>query len=211
MTQYEFSIERTLISITILGESTVGKTQLCNYFVNKKFEQNNMFTIGFDLKVVNYKLKNGQTIKVKIWDTAGQEKYRNMALQYIKNTNGVIFAYDIKKKESFNRLITWINTVKNKINLEEIPFTIFGNKSDLNNERIVSTEEGEKFAKKLSCSFFETSAKFGTNVENAFDDIINQIYENIKDEFKNEEKVHSKSFYLKNDKKKNNKCCNKEK
>ena len=68
-----------------------------------------------------------------------------MALKYIKNTNGIIFVYDIIQQESFNQLITWIKTVKNKINLDEIPFTIFGNKSDLNDERIVNIEEGGKF------------------------------------------------------------------
>ena len=126
MTQYKFAIKRTIISITILGESAVGKTQLYNYFSNKKFDHNNLSTIGYDLKKIEYKLKNGQMIKLKLWDTAGQEKYRNVALQYIKNTHGIIFVYDITNRESFDQLSTWIKVVNSKINLDEIPITILG-------------------------------------------------------------------------------------
>ena len=212
MNQDKFPIKRKIISITILGETAVGKTQIYNYFSNKKFDHNNLSTIGYDLKKIEYKLKNGQMIKLKLWDTAGQEKYKNVALQYIKNTHGIIFVYDITNRVSFNQLSTWIKVANSKINLDEIPVTILGNKLDLNNERIVNTEEGEKFAKNLSGSFFETSAKDGTNVDKAFDELINKIYENIQYEFENDGNLHEKSFTLTKDKeKKNNKCCNKEK
>ena len=206
MTQYKFSIKRTIISITLLGEGTVGKTQLCNYFTEKKFEENDIFTVGFDIKTIEYKLKNDEKIKIKIWDTAGQERFRNMAFQYLNNTNGIIFVYDITNRESFNQLRNWIKNVKNKINLDEIPFIIFGNKLDLSEQRMVDSEEGKTLADKLSCSFYETSAKNGTNVDKAFDDIINKVYENKKEEF------NDKTFFLEKNNKTKKECCkNKEK
>ena len=206
MTQYKFSIKRTIISISLLGEGTVGKTQLCNYFTEKKFEENDIFTVGFDIKTIEYKLKNDEKIKIKIWDTAGQERFRNMVFQYLNNTNGIIFVYDITNRESFNQLRNWIKNVKNKINLDEIPFIIFGNKLDLSEQRMVDSEEGKTFADKLSCSFYETSAKNGTNVDKAFDDIINKVYENKKEEF------NDKTFFLEKNNKTKKECCkNKEK
>ena len=212
MNQDKFPIKRKIISITILGETAVGKTQIYNYFSNKKFDHNNLSTIGYDVRTIEYKLKNDQMIKIKLWDTAGQEKYKNVALQYIKNTHGIIFVYDITNRESFNQLSKWIKVANSKINLDEIPTTILGNKLDLNNERIINTEEGEQFAKNLSASFFETSAKDGTNIDQAFDELINKIYENIQYEFGNEGNLQDNSFTLTKDKeKKKNKCCNKEK
>ena len=122
-----------------------------------------------------------------------------MAFQYLNNTNGIIFVYDITNRESFNQLRNWIKNVKNKINLDEIPFIIFGNKLDLSEKRMVDSEEGKTLADKLSCSFYETSAKNGTNVDKAFDDIINKVYENKKEEF------NDKTFFLeKNNKTKKN-------
>ena len=206
----ELDIQRTLISLTILGESSVGKTQLTLVYTGKDFEQNDLLTVGYDIQTKQLTLSNGITVKLKIWDTAGQERFRNMAAQYVKNTNGILFVYDISRRVTFEKINDWIQLAKSKINLSTIPFCIVGNKCDLENEREVSVDEGNEFAKSLSVPFFETSAKTGDCVHETFNDIANRAYEHFKDEFNNNPNGSIKLDKTKLIKKKKG-CCGREK
>jgi small GTP-binding protein len=207
----DLDVERTLITLTILGESTVGKSQLSSVFTGQAFQQNDLATVGYDIKTTNYTLLNGKKIKIKIWDTAGQERFKNMASQYIKSCNGILFVYDITNRESFEKIDSWIKFVKTKVDLNTIPFLIVGNKVDLEN-RVVSKEEGEKYVNYLSVPFYETSAKDNINVTESFSELINKIYELNKTEFENKAKSNNQNFHLNEDKGKNNdNCCNGEK
>ena len=215
----ELDVERTLISISILGESGVGKTQLTSVYIGLPFEHNDLATVGYDIKTKNFTLSNGKTIKVKIWDTAGQERFKNMASQYIKSSNGIIFVYDITDRASFEKINVWIKLAKSKINLNETPFVVIGNKKDLNQFRTVNFNEGEKFTKSINGTFYETSAKNGENVNEVFNVLINKIYELFKDEFNhinnsfNSINQKNNNFNLNEVKCKNNdgKCCGKNK
>ena len=192
----DIDVERTLITLTILGDSTVGKSQLSSVFTGQQFQQNDLATVGYDIKTTSYTLENGKEITIKIWDTAGQERFKNMASQYIKSCNGILFVYDI---------------VKNKIDLNTVPFVIVGNKVDLLN-RAVSKEEGEKYVSSLSVPFFETSARDNINVSESFNELINKVYELHKNEFENHNKTINQSFNLNEVKqKKKENCCNSEK
>ena len=200
----DLDVERTLISLTILGESTVGKSQLSSVYTGQTFQQNDLSTVGYDIKTTTYTLSNGKNIKIKIWDTAGQERFKNMASQYIKSCNGILFVYDITNRDSFDKINDWIKFVKTKIDLNSVPFVIIGNKVDLLN-RAVTTEEGEKYVNSLSAPFFETSAKYNINVSESFNKLINKIYELHKNEFENN-KINQ-NFNLNEVKAKKDNCC----
>ena len=207
----DIDVERTLITLTILGDSTVGKSQLSSVFTGQQFQQNDLATVGYDIKTTSYTLENGKEITIKIWDTAGQERFKNMASQYIKSCNGILFVYDITNRNSFEKIEDWIKFVKTKIDLNTVPFVIVGNKVDLLN-RAVSKEEGEKYVNSLSVPFFETSAKDNINVSESFNELINKVYELHKNEFENYNKANNQSFNLNEVKpKKKENCCNSEK
>ena len=121
-----------------------------------------------------FKLNNGNEIKVVIWDTAGQERFRSMALQSLRSCQGLILVYDVSNRQSFNDLKTWLDDVSNATN--KVSIILFGNKCELEN-REVTKEEAEKFAKENNIPYIETSAKSGINIDEGFSMIINDAYE----------------------------------
>ena len=164
------------ISLITLGEGQVGKTSIIYRYIDDTFTSNYLATIGIDSKFKKIKLSSGEEINVKILDTAGQERFQSIAANYIKKADGIIFVYDITKAFTFTSLEKWLN------NLDEVtndrPCLLIGNKSDMNDQRQVSKEEGMEFTKKFKneTHFYETSCKTGENVEKAINDLVNQIY-----------------------------------
>ena len=182
----EEKIIREVIQLGTLGDSGVGKSNLSSVYVNNKFEPEIIATIGFNclIKDTIIKINNiEKKIKIKIWDTAGQEKFKSVSVQYIKNCIGILLVYSIDERNSLNNLENWIKDIKDKTNYEKVPLILIGNKCDLEDERKVSKEEGEKFALKYNIKFFECSAKNNINVNQAFESLINEVVENYQDEF----------------------------
>jgi small GTP-binding protein len=182
----EEKIVREVIQLGTLGDSGVGKSNLSSVYVNNKFEPEIIATIGFNclIKDTIIKINNiEKKIKIKIWDTAGQEKFKSVSVQYIKNCIGILLVYSIDDRNSLNNLENWIKDIKDKTNYEKVPLILIGNKCDLEDERKVSKEEGEKFALKYNIKFFECSAKNNINVNQAFESLINEVVENYQDEF----------------------------
>ena len=182
----EEKIVREVIQLGTLGDSGVGKSNLSSVYVNNKFEPEIIATIGFNclIKDTIIKINNiEKKIKIKIWDTAGQEKFKSVSVQYIKNCIGILLVYSIDDRNSLNNLENWIKDIKDKTNYEKVPLILIGNKCDLEGERKVSKEEGEKFALKYNAKFFECSAKNNINVNQAFESLINEVVENYQDEF----------------------------
>ena len=182
----EEKIVREVIQLGTLGDSGVGKSNLSSVYVNNKFEPEIIATIGFNclIKDTIIKINNiEKKIKIKIWDTAGQEKFKSVSVQYIKNCIGILLVYSIDERNSLNNLENWIKDIKDKTNYEKVPLILIGNKCDLEDERKVSKEEGEKFALKYNIKFFECSAKNNINVNQAFESLINEVVENYQDEF----------------------------
>ena len=182
----EEKIIREVIQLGTLGDSGVGKSNLSSVYVNNKFEPEIIATIGFNclIKDTIIKINNiEKKIKIKIWDTAGQEKFKSVSVQYIKNCIGILLVYSIDDRNSLNNLENWIKDIKDKTNYEKVPLILIGNKCDLEDERKVSKEEGEKFALKYNIKFFECSAKNNINVNQAFENLINEVVENYQDEF----------------------------
>ena len=175
----------TLIKLVIIGDSGVGKSNFLFKFIEGQFSPLHVATIGFDYKSKIITLpQSNQVVKIQIWDTAGQEKYMSINKNLFQRVQGIILMYDITKRESFERLDIWINLIKQNTN--NMPIVLVGNKLDEeDNEekgRIVEYSEGEDFAKKNGYNFFEASASNGTNVEEAFYSIAENVIQSLKDD-----------------------------
>ena len=120
---------------------------------------------------------NEKKILIKIWDTAGQEKYAVMAKNYYQRAHGIILTFALTERSSFNNLKNWLNSL-NDATSQEIPLIIIGNKKDLIDEREISEEEIKEKAKELNIEYFETSAKENLYIDEAFEKIIDRVFNN---------------------------------
>lgn len=167
----------TKYKIVFLGEQGVGKTSLITRFMYDTFDDHYQATIGIDFLSKTMYLDD-KTIRLQLWDTAGQERFRSLIPSYIRDSRVAIVVYDITKKKSFEYIDKWIEDVKNERGQENVILCIVGNKSDLSDERQVSTEEGEAKSKALGAKIFmETSTKAGYNVKNLFKKVAKSLPE----------------------------------
>ncbi|KAJ3415987.1 Ras- protein Rab-2A [Chytridiales sp. JEL 0842] len=118
-------------------------------------------------------------VKLQIWDTAGQESFRSISRAYYRGAIGCLLVYDMTRRDTFMHLLSWLEDVKQHGN-EEIKTALIANKSDLTARRQVTREEGEAFAKKNGLLYFESSAKSGENVEEAFLALATSIFDHLK-------------------------------
>ena len=165
--------------IITLGDSGVGKTNFIFRFIDDKFSLNYFSTYGIDAKFKNVKLDNGCEIKFKIFDTAGQERFKSISTNYIKKANGILLMYDISDKNSFNNIGNWMVTIKENAG-SKMSILLIATKCDLKNERVISKEDGENLAKEYGIHFYETSSKDNINIQKAFYDIAEQVIEKDK-------------------------------
>ena len=161
--------------ILLIGDSSVGKTCLISKYAIGVFNEDYITTIGFDSRQKE-EIINNEKVLVKIFDTAGQERFKSITANYLRNAEGVILVYDLTSTESFENLKFWIESIKNNLgNDEPIPIIIIGNKIDLEDAREINKSVAEKFAKDNNYKYFETSAKTGEGVDDAFREIVKQI------------------------------------
>jgi Ras-related protein Rab-6A len=155
-----YQVNRQKIIFT--GDIYVGKTSIINVLMGQKFNNDYEASIGVDFfsKTIKYK---GKIIKLQIWDSAGQEKFRSLIPNYIRGSSLVFVVYDISNKKSFNNVNSWVNFVNN---IENSNIVIVGNKIDLENKREVTYEEGKKYCEENNFDFFEVSAKNDINLNN---------------------------------------------
>ena len=156
----DISYQMNRQKIIFTGDSGVGKTSIINSIMGQKFSPEYEPSIGVDFfsKTIRYKTR---LIKLQIWDSAGQEKFRSLIPNYIRGSSLIFLIFDITKLESFQHLSEWINFITN---IENGNIIIVGNKIDLKESRVVTTEEAEKFCKEKKYEYFEVSAKDGTNI-----------------------------------------------
>jgi len=195
------------VSLITLGEGQVGKTSIIYRYIDDTFTSNYLATIGIDSKFKKIKLASGEEIKVKILDTAGQERFQSIAANYIKKADGIVFVYDITKAYTFTNLEKWLSNIDEVAN--DKPCLLIGNKSDMNDKREVSKEEGMEFTKKFKkeTHFYETSCKTGENVEKAINDLVNQIYSKSLGNEQGKCGLQLEKGSKNDDKNKKRKCC----
>ena len=155
-----------IFKVLLLGNSDVGKSSLLLRFVDSVWNETFVPTIGVDFKVKTVEIGD-KKVKMQIWDTAGQERFRNVISTYFRGGNGLLLIYDITNKDSFKNLESWLIEIEKNAS-ENILKILIGNKSDLEEDREISKEEGQAFANRNGMQFMETSAKMNTNVDEAF-------------------------------------------
>ena len=166
--------EDNIYKILLLGDTTVGKTCFLIKYTDNVFQEAYMSTIGLDYRLKTMILKNGKKIKLQIWDTAGQDRFRAITKNYYKNAHGIILIYDVTSLQTYDNIKSWISQIREEAS-PNIVIYIVGNKIDMNEERKVKTEEGEKLAEEFGFPFSEASAKSGINVNEIFEDIVERI------------------------------------
>ena len=199
-----------MVKVIIIGDSGVGKTNIMSKFLKNKFMEESKATVGVEFGSKLFDL-NGHKIKAQIWDTAGQEKYKSITGAYFKGSKGALVVYDITQKSTYEYLEKWVNDLKSAGD-PKITIILIGNKSDLEENRQVSKEQGEEKAKSFGCAFLETSALSGDNIDKAFNMMVKEIFEKFSNDSAEDSELESgfKGEDLKLDKvvdKKKKKCC----
>ena len=186
-------IKRNKFNVNLLGESQVGKTGLSNYFFHKKFDSNYISTIGIDSNITTV-IFDDEEYKFKIYDTAGQERYRSISKSTIKISNGFILVFSVVDKKSFQQIDYWLDSLKEEVDIHKKIIYLVGNKIDLDN-REISNEDGVNYSKLRNINYFETSAKTGFGVNQVF----NKIFKDIYDLYKTKELNKERNTELKKD------------
>ena len=169
------------LKLIVVGNQSTGKSCILNRFVNETFDERYQATIGLDFQSKNITIHD-QDVRLIIYDTAGQEKFRSLIPMYIREAQIILLIYDISDRESFDSMPRWIQEVKDVIN-KEVVYALIGNKIDLEKERKVTFDEGKKLAEQNNFVFQEVSAKTGENFEKLFEV---QIYEAVYNKFRSE-------------------------
>ena len=169
--------DECVYKVLLLGDSTVGKTCFLLRYCDKAFEDAHLTTVGLDYRLKNMVLKNEKNVKLQIWDTAGQDRFRAITKNYYKGANGIILIYDVTNLQSYENVKNWIAQIKESANQNVIIYLV-GNKIDIKEEdRCVKTEDGKKLAEEFKLPFFESSAKNGININEIFEQIVEKIDE----------------------------------
>ena len=166
-----------LFRYIIVGDMAVGKSCILLQFTDNKFRNQHELTIGVEFGAKTISI-NGKSVKIQIWDTAGQEAFQAITRTYYKGAIGALLVYDITRKETFVHVTKWLEEVRNNSS-KTITVILIGNKKDLEDKRQVSYEEGEAFAKENGLMFLETSAKTAYNVVESFNLSAQCILNNI--------------------------------
>ena len=165
------------LKVVVVGESGVGKTCLLVRFVRDSFDEESQATLGVEFmsKIVQ---TQKHRIQLQLWDTAGQELFRSVTRGYYRGSVGALLLFDLCNRDTFDNIEKWLKDVRD-IAKPECVLALIGNKCDLPSERQISREEAEEFARQNSMLYFETSAKTGENVSEAFDGMVASIEKNL--------------------------------
>eukprot|EP01134_Creolimax_fragrantissima_P008576 CFRG8576T1 len=166
MSSTDFGNPLRKFKLVFLGEQSVGKTSLITRFMYDTFDNTYQATIGIDFLSKTMYLED-RTLRLQLWDTAGQERFRSLIPSYIRDSSVAVIVYDITNRNSFLQTSKWIEDVRAERG-NDVIILLAGNKTDLEEKRQVSKEEGEQKAKELNVMFIETSAKAGYNVKQLF-------------------------------------------
>ena len=188
------NLEILKFKLIVVGDQNTGKSCILNRFANNTFQENYQATIGLDFQTKNVTIHN-QDIRLTLYDTAGQEKFRSLIPMYIREAQIILLVYDITNKESFDSIPKWFSDILNVKN-DEAVFVLIGNKIDLTNNRKISYNEGKRLANEKNIIFEELSAKNGTNFNDLFNNrIFEAVYKKFKNKFDDIEKIQNNNSY----------------
>ena len=160
-----------MFKVVLVGDSFVGKTNIMSKYLKNEFHEDSKATVGVEFGSKQFNI-DGHAIKAQIWDTAGQERYKAITSAYYKGAKGAFVVYDITRKASFDSIDKWVSDLTSAAD-KKLTIVVIGNKSDLEDQRQVTKEQGEDKASKLEVGFFETSAFSGENLDKAFEIMMN--------------------------------------
>eukprot|EP00397_Hematodinium_sp_SG-2012_P057526 GEMP01072020.1.p1 GENE.GEMP01072020.1~~GEMP01072020.1.p1 ORF type:complete len:240 (+),score=35.31 GEMP01072020.1:29-748(+) len=155
-----------LLKFIVIGDEGVGKTCLLLQFTDKRYRKTHRITVGVEFGSRTLDIDN-RRVKLQIWDTAGQDRFRSIIRGYYRGSAAALLVYDITQRDTFDHIIQWLDEVHNEAG-KEIALTLVGNKYDLVDQRKVSYDEGHNLARHYGLNFIETSAVTGSWVEDAF-------------------------------------------
>ncbi|NHJ85720.1 MAG: GTP-binding protein [Asgard group archaeon] len=161
-----------LFKVIIVGAGKVGKTSLTIRFAEDRFRESYLPTLGVDFLTKNVTL-NEEHIKLQLWDTGGQEFVISLLPFYYSGAAGGVLVFDITNRNSFNSLDYWLKQIRQ--NAGDIPVMLAGNKIDISDQRKISSEEAQEFAKTRNLLYLETSAKTGVSVPDLFENLVKEI------------------------------------
>ena len=200
----EVEDDYNLYKILLLGDTSVGKSCLLLRFCDNSFQEAHLTTIGLDFRLKTINLKDDRKVKIQIWDTAGEDRFRSITRNYYKGAKGILLILDVTDKETFTHVRDWIERIHEE-SPEGITICLVGNKIDMKESRVISNEEGKKIADEFKIPYFETSAKSNIGVEEVFTYLVKEVDTIYMNEHK--EEVGRKTVLNQKTKNKKKKCC----
>lgn len=164
--------------LLLVGNSSVGKSSILLRYADNIFLESSESTIGVDLKLRSHTI-DGQLVKLFVWDTAGQDKFKTIVSAYYKGAKVIMFVFDVTDEQTLQAVSGWEDEADQHVTEEPIKILI-ANKIDLADKRKVTKEQGMKFAEEHNMQYYEASAKRGTNIEAMFEAVANSLFERFK-------------------------------
>ena len=166
-----------LYKILILGDYSVGKTSFLNRYVSNSFLSKTLSTLGVEYVLKNAKMKDGSIVKLQIWDTVGQERFRTITKSFFKGAHAIVLIFSVIDSDSFNNVRKWITQIRDSAD-KDVILILAGNKNDCE-DRKVDKSEAEELANEFDIKYFDCSAKTGENINKAFEELIETMVKTV--------------------------------